>query len=480
MRLPKSLRLSFLVLLCTVFFSSPISVQAQLRITIQDAIDSALKRNLNIKRALIAERISLENIKQARREQLPSIYANPQLTTNWGRTLDVSTYNYVTQRVSQLTGSVNTQFTLFQGGLLRKQIVYNKLLLLADESVTEQTKQDLILNTATTFLDILANEDLCRAVERQVVTAQLNIDKTLKEVNSGKKTLADLAQAKAHKAGIEVEQVRVQNQLLSGIFNLKQLMDLPYEEKIELVRPHIENTTLDTLNYRSDEFFKSASVVNAEVRTSQLKKEIAYQAIRVTQSRLFPTLAIFGSAGSNYSDARSLNAGRLRTRDDTIGIVAGTNIPVTTPAYTSITRKYPLIRQLTDNFYQSIGLTLQIPIFNRSTNKISLNKAKLAFQDAELASLSTLKQFHRITEQALAELNSAEKRLVAANESFEAFKLLREVNEKRYNSGLVNTLDYNIALDSFNKAEYELVQAKYGLVFRKKIIDFYLGKPLLL
>ncbi len=163
---------------------------------------------------------------------------------------------------------------------------------------------------------------------------------------------------------------------------------------------------------------------------------------------------------------------------DTIGFVDGSKQRVLAPSYSSGFQNYPFIRQFRDNFYQSLGLTLQIPVLNHFANSINFRKAKINYQNAEVTVQIAQKNLSKVINQALADLKAAEKRLTAAQSSYEATKEVLYVGEKRYQAGLVNALDYNIALTNFNKAEFDLIQARYDLVFRNKVIDYYLGKAL--
>ncbi len=463
--------------LIAFFFLLHFNCAAQLKVTLQQAIDSTLSRNLQIKQAQFNAAFTEENLKQSRYNLLPSITASPQSSFNWGRTLDVSTYNYINQRVFLVNGSFSAQVALFQGGQLRRQIVQNKLLLEADQSNIAKIKNDLILSVATTFLQVMVSEDLLKAARQQVQVAKLGVERTQKSYNAGNKSLADLAQAQAQQATTELDETNIQNQLDAGMLTLKQLIELP-SAKLELVKPDISKLSDAKIKYDTVALWKEVLAINPDIKLANLQKEAAYQSIKVAQSSLYPSLYLFGSVGSNFSDARSLVTGTRQIGFDTVGFVNGTNQRVLSPAYRSTVNSYPFLRQFSDNFYQSAGITLQIPLFNHFTNQVNLRKAKITYQNAQVAAQLAVNNLSKIFNQALADLNAANKRLAANQSNYVATKQVLYVSEKRYQAGLLNSVDYNIALTNFNKAEFDLIQAQYDLVFRNKVIDYYLGKAL--
>jgi len=467
-------KLLLMVILSLFFLLLSLNSKSQLKITLQQAIDSTLNRNLQIKQAQFNAAFTEENLKY---NQFPSISAGPQSSFNWGRTLDVSTYNYINQRVFQINGSFGAQVALFQGGQLRRQIVQNKLLLQADQSNVAKIKNDLILAVATTFLQVMASEDLLEASRQQVQVAKLSVEKAQKSFNAGNKSLADLAQAQAQQATTELDETNIQNQLDAGMLTLKQLMEMP-SAVLELVKPDISKLTDASSKFDTTKLWKEVLAVNPDIRLANLQKDAAFQGIKVAKSALYPSMYLFGSAGTSFSDARSLITGTRQVGFDTIGFVNVTNQRVLEPAYRSTVKNYPFVKQFSDNFYQSAGITLQIPLFNHFTGQVNIRKARITYQNAQVSVQIAINNLSKVFNQALADLNAANKRLAANQSNYQATKQVLYVSEKRYQAGLLNSVDYNIAQTNFNKAEFDLINARYDVVFRNKVIDYYQGKPI--
>ena len=151
-------------------------------------------------------------------------------------------------------------------------------------------------------------------------------------------------------------------------------------------------------------------------------------------------------------------------------------MPVAEPLY----GPYSFTRQFDDNFNQSVGVTLQIPIFNRFTARTSVRKAKLNYEYSVISTQLARNTLSKTIIQALLDVQSADKSYQSAVQTYEANKEAFNTIQQRYNVGLVNSLDYNTSLTNYNKAESDMIEARYTLIFRSKVIDYYLGNPITL
>jgi outer membrane protein len=167
---------------------------------------------------------------------------------------------------------------------------------------------------------------------------------------------------------------------------------------------------------------------------------------------------------------------------DPIGTVVGTGQTVQTlvPQQHPIFGYYGFGDQFKDNFNQFIGLSIQIPIFNHYTARTSVRKAKLNYENAQVTTQLAKVTLSKTITQAVLDLNAAVKRYASAQQTYEADKDAFNVIQQRYNVGLVNSLDYNTSLTNYNKAQNDMIEAKYEVVFRSKVIDYYLGNTITL
>jgi len=466
------------ILLSTVNFT----VKAQEVITLQKAIDLTLERNLTIKQAQFTEAISEENLKQSKYNLLPNLTAGPQGSFNFGRNIDPSTNQFTNQRIFALSGTLSTQVTLFQGGQLRNQIIENKLLLSADRSNTAKVKNDLILNVVTQYLQILTNQDLVTAAQQQIDIAKITLDRAQKNFDVGNQTQADLSQAKASQSTADLNYTNAENQLELSILTLKQYMEMPPSTNITFEKPDISKFKNTATTFDPEAVLKTAIAVNPDISLAEARQKAAEQDIKVARGSYFPSVVLFGQLGTNYSDARRLQGQPFLTgRVDTVGYLQNTTTPVITPNV-GITPpiKYPLGRQLSDNFNQSVGISLQIPIFNRFTTRTAVRKAKITNENAIVTAQLAKNNLSKIIYQAVWDVQASQKKYLSTLQTYNANKDAFNVIQQRYNVGLVNSLDYNTSLTNLNKSQFDLIQAQYEVVFRNKVIDYYLGNPITL
>ncbi|RCH55557.1 TolC family protein [Mucilaginibacter hurinus] len=462
----------------TLLFSTGISAFAQQKIGLLQAVEMALERNLTIKQAQFSEALSEETLKQSKNNRLPDLNANSQGSFNFGRSLDQSTYSFTNERIFTAYGSMTTQIVLFQGGQLRNQIIQNKILLDADKTNTAKVKNDLILNVITTYLSVLNNQDLVVASKQQADIAKLTLQRADISFKAGNQTLADLSQAKAQMSTAELNITDAQNAYDQSLLSLKQYLELTPQTDIEVEKPDISKITVNTL-YNAEEVYKTALAVNPDVRLAELRRDAFLQGIKIAKGAYYPTLAMFASLGSNYSSIYQRIVGSSSTTRP-IGVVDGTDQVVVAPVNEPRFVKPGIFGQLGDNFYQSIGIGLQVPIFTRFTTRTNVRKAKINFENAEVTAQLARNNLSKIIYQAVWDVRAAEKKYQSAIQTYNANKDAYNTIIERFNVGLVNSLDLNTSLTNLNKAQFDMIQAQYQLVFRSKVIDYYLGLPIAL
>lgn len=466
----------FFLLLASLGFKAA----AQQVITLEQAVELTLENNLQVKQAQLNESLEAENLNQARYNRLPNLTAGPQASFNFGRNIDPSTNQYVTQSIFGLNGSITSQVLLYQGGLLKNQILESKLLLDVDKSNTAKIKNDLTLSVVTTYLQVLANQDLLKAATQQVDIAGQALYRAQKNFDVGNNTLADMSQAKATVSTAELNQTTAQNQLDVSILTLKQYMEFNPVVQITVEKPDISKLTDVKSQYDAQAVYTSALIVNPDVHLAELQKQAAYQNIQVAKSYYYPSLGLFGSIGSNYSNARNLVTTLPTGGFNPIGVGKVTRDTILTPAYRQIIDKYPFKQQFSDNFYQSIGLSLQLPIFGKFATRTLVRRARISYQLSEVAAQLAKNNLNKTINLAVLDLKAADRKYDSAQQTYQANKEAYNVIKQRYQVGLVNSLDYNTSLTNLNKSEFDMIQARYELVFRSKVIDYYLGNVITL
>jgi outer membrane protein len=456
------------------------SARAQQVISLQQAVDLTLKNNLTIKQAQFNEALANEDYKQSKYNLLPSLSANPTASYNLGRSANLATYTYSTQAFLYLNGQASVAVTLYQGGQLRNQILHNKLTLDVDKTSTDKVKNDLLLNVVTDYLTILTDQDLVTAAQQQIEIAKITLDRAQKNFDQGNSTSADLAQAQAQLSTAQLNLTNAQNQTDLAILVLKQYMEMDAATDIAVVKPDISKLTNVQTIYDATEVIKTAFTANPDIRLAELQQQTYAQAIKTAKGSYYPTLSFFGGVGTNYSNQIARQIIGTTPFSQQIGTVQATGQPVVAQGIMPLYGPYSAINQLGNNFNESLGLSLQIPIFNRFTARTSVRKAKLNYEYAQLSTALAKNVLSKTIIQAVLDLQAASKSYQSSLQTYQSNKEALNITKQRYDAGLVNTLDFNTALTNYNKSQNDMIEAQYQVIFRSKVIDYYIGNPIVL
>jgi outer membrane protein len=473
----------FLIGFCIVL-ASVHSVSAQNnseKITIQQAIDLTLQNNIQIKQASLNESLSDANIKQSKLAVLPNLNGNTNLNFNFGRSVDQLSYQFVNQQVTNSNGGLSSSVTIFQGFQKLTQIAQNKLQLQADKSKTAQVKNDLILNVINTYLGVLANSDLASAAQNQLELANQTLKREQKLFNVGNKTTADISQAQSQYSTAEFNLVNAQNQVDISKLNLAQLMERDPSNSFDVVKPIIDDVAFTDTTYLANDVYLKALNTQPEIALANYNTLVAQKSVDFAKGSLYPRLTLTGSLGSGYSSASLQSVGNpILNGTRIIGTTQNTNEVVVTPVFTNNFQKTPFNDQIDQNFNQSISFGLSIPIFNGLQSRTSVKRAQINLQNVTYTQQLAKINLNKTINQTVFDIKAAKKKYIAAQKTFDANKVAYEAISQRYEVGLVNSLDLTTSKTNFDRAQFDLIQSKYDLLFKSKMIDFYLGNPLTL
>ncbi len=457
------LRLTLFVIL-GITVSASVFAQSGETITLRQAVDIALQNNLQIKQAQFQSAISDESLKQSKFELYPNLNSSFSANKRFGLFFDQTSGGLVTksnESTNTANGNLSSDINLFSGFRLQNQILQNKALLASDKSNVEKVKNDLSLSVVNTYLQILNSQDLIKASEQQLTLSKQQLGVADKNFKVGNNTQADLSQAQAQVANNELSLTNAQNAFELAMLDLKQLMEMDPERNITLQVPVIENLETIESEYSGYEVYSKAVINYPDIKVAEYNTEAFKYGVKVAKGNLYPSLSFGGQIFNNYSN----NASEI--------IFDNTGEPIGQ-------RKLSFNEQMNRNFGQAIGFSLSIPIFNNYRSRSSYNIAKIRYENAKASEQLTKNNLNKIINQAVQDLKSAIKSYNATQSAFNSSKDAFNAINQRYDVGLANVIELNISQTNYNKAEFDFIQAKYNVIFRKKVIDFYLGNPLTL
>ncbi len=450
-------------LLFIVFVVSSGNVAAQQSVwSLEDCIDYAIENNIQIKQSELDIESNEADLLQSKLTLLPNLNGNTNFSWSWGRTLDETRYIYFNKETNQGNMNIDANLTLFKGLQNLNSIKRDQIDFLASQYAADKMRDDISLMLTSAYLQILFNKELLAVAREQVDITQEQIDRTAKMVEAGTLARGSLLEIQAQGSREELSVINYENLLDLAYLDLLQILDLEFDADLEIEIPEL---TMEITNQlmQVKQVYETALTTQPVVKRAELQVESSYKSVAIAQGGRSPVLGVGGGWRTNYSNQFQ----RIIRDPNDPTIIIGTE-------------DVNFSDQFKDNQSQYLGFNLSIPIFNGYQVSTMINKAKINAANSEYNFELTKNTLRKEIEQAYNEAKAAYKSYVATESSLNSFEESYRYTEQKFNVGLSNSVDYNIAKSQLTAAESELLRAKYDYIFKTKILDFYMGKPLTL
>lgn len=450
--------------------------------TLKECIDYALSNNLAVQRSAYNVENSEVDYLQSRLSLLPSINGGASYGSSWGRGLDPVTNSFVTRQINSSNLTANASLLLFNGLRVHHTIKQTHTSVEASEQDLAKAKNDLTLNVASLFITVVFNKELLENAKFQLASSQQQLERTRKQVAAGALPKSEELNLDAQVATNEVTLVQQENALALSVLQLKQALRIPASEGFDVEIPQLEPEDL-VVDQTRDEIFNIARQAMPEVKSAELKVQSSYYGVKAARGNLYPRLSLNAGINTNYSSAQEARFYGDGTYTFSNNPVAYLNSDINQGVYTIIPggtyrNTYGFRDQFQDNIYKTLGFNLSIPVFNGYTARAGVQRSKIQNEQAKINALEVDQVLRQTVETAYNDALSSAKtynsslRQVQARE--EAFRMM----DQRYNSGATNSFEYQVSQNQLYQAQTDLTRAKYDFIFKKKVLDFYQGKPL--
>jgi len=455
--------------------------------TLKQCIDYALANSLTVQRGNYNVETSEVNYNQSKMNLLPNLNANVSYGYNWGRSVNPVTNQFTTQEINYLSPSVSSSVTLFNGMRIQSTLKQNSRDYQASVQDLQKTKNDLILNIASLFVNVIFNKEQLENAKFQLSSSQQQYERTKKQVAAGALSKSNELNLDAQVATNELNVITRENTLNLSLLQLKQALQLPASTPLDVVVPEVDIEDL-VLDQNRDQIYEIARGTMPEIKSAALKVESADFGVKAARGNLYPRLSLSGSLNSNYSSASDRahfvsDGGDPVITYPQIGVVEGTGTPVYSSSPVpvpsgSIVDGYGRRDQLQDNIFRQVSLGLTIPIFNGLQSRAAYQRSVISRQLATISAKeidNTLRQNVETSyNEALAASKTYNSSLRQVNAREEAYRMTKQ----RFDIGAVPYVEYQVAENDLFQAKSDLVRAKYDFILKKKVLDFYQGKPL--
>lgn len=481
------MKITVLITLASLLSVASYGQQDSVRVLdLQECISIAIANNLSVKRSQLQQEGAAVDLRQAQAGRLPNLNVGGGYGFNWGRSIDPTTNQFISQQINFTGLNGNSNMTLFNWFRITNTIKQSRLGLESAEYDVERAKNDISLNIITFYLNVIFNRELLENAEYQLQSSQEQLDRTKKLVAGGALPRTSELELISQVATSEVNLVNAENNLNLALLSLKQAMLIPAGQQIDILVPDLELNASAELKVSSDEVFEAAIQAMPEIQSAMLQVQAAAMGVKVAEAGYSPSLTLNGSFSTNYSDAadraRPIFDGTVTTTTP-IGYVEGSPsqtvvADITQPNVVGEDPDFNMGEQFRENLSNQLSLNLSVPIFNRLSASSNVQRAKISLQQAEITVIEQKNQLRQTIETAYNDAYAAAKTYAASQRQVEALEETFRSIENQYNLGAANFTDYQVASNNLFQAKSDLVRAKFDFIFKKKILDFYQGKPL--
>ncbi len=466
--------------------------------SLQECIEYASVNSLAMKQAEFGVGLAELSEKQSKLSRLPSVNSNLSGGWQFGRTIDPTTNLFRTDATFAGRIGIDAGVILYNGNRINNSVKQSKLDLEAAQLDAQTVINDLSLQIAQTYLSVLLAEEQLDNARQAVALSQEQLEITDKQIRAG--TLPENARLDflAQVALDEQIVIDAANQVEINLLTLKNLLELDPEAPFAIERPEDITLPQGVDAYRFGQVYPTALNTQPQIRAGEARLASSRMQENIARSGMLPTVSLFGNISTNYSSlAQDFNNPNL----DNAELVPGNPKPILLelenvppplpgdPVPAQLTEfsldgvtfpDVPFGRQIKNNFGQSVGLSVSIPIYNNHQNKLAVERARLQTLNQEVANLQAKQQLKTDVQRAVANAEASQRNLEAAQRSMEAAETAFENAQKRYDLGVVNSLEYLTARNTRDRARISMTQARYQYLFDLKVVDFYLGRELTL
>jgi len=468
---------SYLLLLASIC-SLCQSAHAQQQLTLRECINYAQQNSLTIKQAQTNISLAEVGLQRDQFSRLPSLNGSISGGYQFGRTIDPTSNTFENESIGFNSYGLNANVTLFGGGRINNNIKQSEAQVEAARLDADFTRDNLALNIANAYLSVLLAEEQLEISEKRVELSTAQLEQTDKLIAAGSLPENDRLEFVSQLALDRQAVVDAENQVIINYLNLKQLMEISPSEDIRVVRPEVlipGDANPD--GYNVNELYSQALSTQENVAAGEMRLRSAELGVEVAKANFLPSLSLFGSLNTNFSTSARQFTFVPTTQSQTV-FINGDPVTFSTETEVPVTQGYPYVEQLQDNFGQSVGLNLNIPIYNNHQNKLAVEQSRLSVLNQQVQNQQIRQQLKADVQRAIADARASSRSLEASQAALRAAERAFENAQKQFDVGAINALEFSTSRNNLDRAEIEVIRAKYNFIFNIKRVEFYMGKEI--
>lgn len=423
-----------------------IAVQGQTKKwTLKECVEMALENNIAIKQSINTLMTNEQDIKAANGEFLPSFGVNISQSANFG-SAELFSGNFVDRRFYSTNGSLSLNQTIFNGFRTLNSYKQTQLNFERNEIELKRLQDDVSLNVASAYLNVLFNMENFETAKSQYEFSQKQLERVQNLVESGVQPLSNVYDAQANLSGDLQSLTIAQNNHKIALLTLAQLIQVPSEGfDVEIIQ--VEDPSPSIMYDDVKPIVEYALNNRNEIKIANKNLEIADINIKLSRAGFLPSVSMgYGfNTGANFSN---------------------------------LSEDSSFFQQINDNKGHGLNFNVNIPVFSRFRNQTELAKSKIQKDNVQLELDKTKLDLEANVQRAFTDAQAALRSYQASTASAQARELSFTNAQERYAIGALNSFELEQARLALINAKAQSINAKYDFIFKTQVLDFYLGKSI--
>lgn len=445
-------------------------------------VEYAMKNNISVKQQNIQARITELQYTQSKMALYPTANFSSNVAYSSGRNQNPVTYSLITQGYLSNGFTLQAAADLFNWNSKRNNVTGNAFQTRAAFADVEKLKNDLALNIAGAYLQALLAKQQADVNEVQVKQTSAQLENTRKLVAVGNLPELNALQLEAQLANDSSNLVTAQGNIRTAILLIKSYLNIDAGASFEIEDPDVESIPVESLDVLQPDLVYQLALKNLpQQKANTYRIEAAKKFIASAKGARYPTFSLFGTLGTNYNnqttDILSVTPIVAPVGSVAVGSTVYDVFPLQ-PINSYTYGKMPYFPQLNQNFRQTIGISMSVPIANGGTLRTAYERNKLNKKSLELQQDLDNQSLQQDIYKAYNDVVTSMEKYNAAVKTVKANQQAFDFATKRYNIGLLNTLDLLTTQNNLFSAKLQSLQAQYDYVFKMKVLEFYKGMGL--
>ena len=455
------------------------TVSAQEKWDLRKCVDYAYANNISVKQADLQARFSEIDYKQSKSDQYPSLNFQNSNSYRFGRSENPTTGVLTENNFLSVNFNIQSGVTLFNWFSKRNTVEQNRLSNEADEAAVESAKDNVAVNVAVAYLQILLAKEQANLAKVQIGTTTEQLNNTRKRVDAGVLPELNAAELEAQLSRDSSALITAEASVQQFILQMKALLNLDAGAPFDIESPSIDKVPLESLADLQPEAVYASALKNlAQNKVLDLRLASARKAVDASKGRMYPTINAFAAVSSNYVNIKQPTFGAAPPEATNAFITIGpTTYPVFAPSVIQTGEKTNAFgNQINTNLSEIFGLSLNIPIFNSRVARSNWERTKLQVRQWEITKEQDNQTLKQNIYKAYVDATSSMQKYNADLKSVQTSAKSFSYAQKRYEQNLMSTFELLNSQNNYLTAQIQALYSQYDHVFKMKLLEFYKGQ----